>query len=152
LTSFKNNKNLSKESSGYFFFVLHFNIIKLKMKKLIIITTVISISFFSCKKNSSNRNSSTGTATVTFTNPIRGDVRLLLTSVSDTLYPFNNYVLDVNVPGNGSVTRSDITAGKRKMIGFIACAAGQPITIACTTYVYKTVEYQANQTYTEPIR
>ena len=122
------------------------------MKKTIIIAALLSIAFFSCKKSSTDGGSSTGTAKVTFTNSFGSSLRLLLTSTADTVYPFNNYIFDVDVVAGGSVTRLDVPAGKRKMVGFIVCTAGQPINLACTTYVYKTVEYLANQTYTQPIK
>jgi hypothetical protein len=116
--------------------------------KLLLAFLSLSVIFICCKKKSPQDNN--GYAKVIFKNNMSMPIRLILTNTTDTVAPYSNNVLDIDVPEKGTVTKTDIPTGKRKLIGFILCSAGQPvISIACTTFVKRNAEYQANQTYTE---
>jgi hypothetical protein len=121
------------------------------MKKIIIITTVLLGIFFSCKKSATNDvQNNTNTATVTFTNASSGAYRVVVSS-TDSLAPFTNFAMDVDLAGGSSITKS-IPEGRRWLYGMIVCKAGQSFNAPCTTYVKRTVAYLANNTYTEIIR
>jgi hypothetical protein len=116
--------------------------------KLFLAIVSLSVILICCKKKSSQDNN--GYAKVTFKNNMGMRIRLILTNTTDTVAPYSNNVLDIDVPEMGTVTKTDIPTGKRKLIGLIVCSAGQPIiSIACTTFVKRNAEYQANQMYTE---
>ena len=108
-----------------------------------------------CKKSNTSDNGSTGnTATVTFTNNQAYDQRLIITGTgsADTLFPFPNKVIDIDVKAKTSVTRTDVPVGKRKIYTAIVCVAGQPVNMACTTIVYRNILYVAGQSYTEVLQ
>lgn len=130
-------------------------------RAILTITIFLLLQIVGCKKSSTDGGSSTGKATVTFTNPLpvgSTPFRVILTSSADTLAPYPNLVLDISVPAGASVIKTDIPVGKRKLIGIRSfpgqCDVGQPPTnpIICTTYVNKNVEYLANQNYTTIIQ
>ncbi|TAH05347.1 MAG: hypothetical protein EAZ16_02660 [Sphingobacteriales bacterium] len=120
------------------------------MKKTCVLTLAIVLFVIACKKSDSSGNSASGnTATVTFTNNQLFDQRLILTGTADTVFPFSNKVLDIDVKAKTAVTRTDIPAGKRKIYTAIVCVAQQPVNAACTTYIYRNTEYLAGKTYAE---
>jgi hypothetical protein len=51
------------------------------------------------------------------------DQRLILTGTADTVFPFPNKVLDIDVKAKTSVTRADIPTGKRKIYTTRVCVA-----------------------------
>ena len=113
------------------------------------------VTFIACKKSNTSDNGSTGnTATVTFTNNQAYDQRLIITGTgsADTLFPFPNKVIDIDVKAKTSVTRTDVPVGKRKIYTAIVCVAGQPVNMACTTIVYRNILYVAGQSYTEVLQ
>ncbi|MBP9097876.1 MAG: hypothetical protein KBF74_03605 [Ferruginibacter sp.] len=114
---------------------------------------VFMLLFFSCKKSSTTDGGGQGTgATVTFINPTFIDQRLIITAESDTIYPFPNRVLDIDIAANSTVTKTGIPASKRKLVTFYNCNAQQPINIACTSSIYKNVDYLEGQVYTETLQ
>jgi hypothetical protein len=125
------------------------------MKQFIFLTVFVCALLFACKKSSSDGGGSkSGTsATVTFTNNELFAQRLILTGTgaADTLYPLPNRLLDIDVAAKSSVTRTDVPAGSRLLLGSINCSAGQPLT-NCTSYVSRRVVYQVGNTYTEILR
>ena len=120
------------------------------MKKILSPFLFTIVAIVACKKSGSSNNDVSGTAaTVTFTNNQLYDQRLIVTGTADTVYPFNNKVLDIDVKAKTSVTKTDIPTGKRKIYTAIVCVAGQPVNMACTTIVFRKAEYLAGQTYLE---
>lgn len=120
------------------------------MKKMFFPVLLTAVTVIACKKSASSDNGGTGTgATVTFTNSEVIDKRVILTSTTDTLYPFANSVLDITVQAKSSVTRTDIPAGKRKLVVLTNCPVTQPVNVSCTGVVYRTSEYIAARTYAE---
>ena len=122
------------------------------MKKILFPSLFALVAFAACKKSKPSGNGSSGfNATVTFTNNQLYDQRLIVTGTgsADTLYPFPNKVIDIDVKAKTSVTRTDVPPGKRKIYTAIVCVAGQPVNIACTTIVYRNTMYVAGQSYTE---
>ena len=107
------------------------------------------------KKTSSSGTGGQGTnPTVTFTNSTTASLRLIVTGSgsADTLYPFPNKILDIDVAGKTSVTRTDVPSGKRKIFTFEVCGAQQPLNAACTLHVVKNIEYLAGQSYNEVLQ
>jgi len=122
------------------------------MKKIFFPVLLLFALVTACKKSKSSNTGGQGTnATVTFTNNDLFSKRLILTGTgsSDTIYPFPNKVLDIDVQAKTSVTKNDIAPGKRKIVVVINCFAQQPVNASCTGYVYRNAEYLAGKIYTE---
>lgn len=122
------------------------------MKKIFFPVFLLAVTAFACKKTSSSDTGGQGTnATVTFTNNDLFAKRVIITGSGsgDTLYPFPNKIIDIDVLPKTSVTKTDVLPGKRKLVVVINCAAQQPVNASCTGYVYRSAEYLANKTYTE---
>ena len=125
------------------------------MKRVLLPALFTVVTFIACKKSNTSDNGSTGnTATVTFTNNQAYEQRLIITGTgsADTLFPFPNKVIDIDVKAKTSVARTDVPVGKRKIYTAIVCVAGQPVNMACTTIVYRNILYVAGQSYTEVLQ
>jgi hypothetical protein len=100
------------------------------MKKTILIISILLVLFYGCSKNADSSGSS-NTATITFTNQQPFGLRVVLSS-TDSLAPFTNVAMDVDLAAGSSVTKS-IPEGRRWLYGMIVCKAGQPFNAPCTT-------------------
>ena len=122
------------------------------MKKIVFPALLLVSILAACKKTKSSGNSGqVGNASVTFTNNDLFPKRVILTGTgtADTLYPFPDKVLDIDVQPKTSVTKNDVLPGKRKLVVVINCTAQQPVNASCTSYVYRNAEYLAGKSYTE---
>ncbi len=122
------------------------------MKKIFFPFLFAALTFIACKKSkSSNTGGQSTNVTVTFTNNDLFPKRVILTGTGtgDTLYPFPDKILDIDVQPKSSVTKNDILPGKRKLVVVINCTAQQPVNASCSGYVYRNAEYLAGKIYTE---
>lgn len=121
------------------------------MKQFLLLFVATSALIVACKKNKDGNGGSGNTATVTFQNSRSFPQRLIITGTgaSDTVFPFPNKILDIDVPANTSVTRTDIPEGTRKLYSAIVCTAGTPVNILCTTIVSRKVVFAKGNSYTE---
>ena len=125
------------------------------MKKLFLSLFLVAVAIFSCKKTGSSDTGGAGTnATVTFTNDELFAKRVIVTGTgsADTVFPFHNKVMDIDVLQKSTVTKTDIPPGKRKLVVVTNCTAQQPVNASCTLHVYKNAEYLANKTYAELLK
>jgi hypothetical protein len=125
------------------------------MKKKLFPLLIATVVAAACKKSGNANNGGSGSnASVTFTNNQAYDQRLIITGTgsADTVYPFPNKVIDIDVKARTAVTRTDVPTGKRKIYTAIVCTAGQPVNMACTTIVYRNIMYVAGQSYTEVLQ
>ena len=125
------------------------------MKKIFLPVLLLTVTTVACKKTSSSNSGGQGTiATVTFNNTELFDKRVIVTGTgnADTTYPFPNSVLDIDVLSKSTVTKTDIPAGKRKLVVLYPCRAQQTVNATCTLHVYRSAEYLASKTYTELLK
>ena len=110
--------------------------------------------FIACKKSGSDGSNNSTKATVTFTNNNAFPLRVIITGTgaADTLFPLPNRALDFDVQPKSSVKKTDVPTGSRKMVVSTVCTSQQPFNESCTAYVYRTVNYLAGQSYTEPLQ